>query len=174
MRFVSFLAQRFAALCISVLYISGAAAAQPLPSPIGEVILTVAGPISAQNRGDLALFDQAMLAEIGTKTIATSTIWTEGVRSFTGTPMAAILQRLGIASGTIQASAINDYTVEIPVADLLEGHALLAWHLDGQPMSVRQKGPVWIVYPYDSNNRFQSEIYFSRSIWQLSRFTLVP
>ena len=108
------------------------------------------------------------------KTIETSTIWTEGLRSFTGTPMAALLQRLGITSGTIQASAINDYTVEIPVADLLEGHALLAWHLDGQPMSVRQKGPLWIVYPYDSDNRFQSEIYFSRSIWQLARLTLVP
>ena len=119
MRFVSFLAQRFAALCISVLYRTGAAAVQPLPSALGEVILTVAGPISAQNSGDLALFDQAMLAEIGIKTIATSTIWTEGVRSFTGTPMAAILQHLGITSGTIQASAINNYTVEIQVADLL-------------------------------------------------------
>jgi len=33
---------------------------------------------------------------------------------------------------------------------------------------------LWIVYPYDSDNRFQSEIYFSRSIWQLARLTLVP
>ena len=174
MRFFSVLVQRCAMLCISALCIAGAATAQPLPNPTGEVILTVTGPISGQNRGDLTVFDQAMLAEIGTKTIERSTIWTEGLRSFTVTPMAALLQRLGITSGTIQASAINDYTVEIPVADLLEGHALLAWHLDGQPMSVRQKGPLWIVYPYDSDNRFQSEIYFSRSIWQLARLTLVP
>ena len=83
--------------------------------------------MQAQNNGDLVLFDQAMLTEIGTKTIATSTIWTEGVRNFTGTPMAAILRRLGITAGIIQSSAINDYTVEIQVADLLEGHAQLAW-----------------------------------------------
>jgi len=83
--------------------------------------------LQAQNNGDLVLFDQAMLTEVDTKTIATSTNWTEGVRSFTGTPMATILQRLGITSCTIQASKINYCTVEIQVADPLEGHAQLAW-----------------------------------------------
>ena len=83
--------------------------------------------MQAQNNGDLVLFDQAMLTEVDTKTIATSTNWTEGVRSFTGTPMATILQRLGITFCTIQASKINYCTVEIQVADPLEGHAQLAW-----------------------------------------------
>ena len=107
MRFFSVLIQRCAMLCISALCIAGAATAQPLPNPTGEVILTVAGPISGQNSGDLAVFDQAMLAGIGMKTIETSTIWTEGLRSFTGTPMAALLQRLGIPHKSVKRYCIR-------------------------------------------------------------------
>ena len=42
----------------------------------------------------------------------------------------------------------------------------------GAPMSVRDKGPLWIVYPYDQNTDYQSEVVFSRSIWQLNRITI--
>ena len=50
--------------------------------------------------------------------------------------------------------------------------ALLAFERNGKPMSVREKGPLWIVYPYDSDAKFQSEVYYSRSIWQLDRLAV--
>jgi hypothetical protein len=36
-------------------------------------------------------------------------------------------------------------------------------------MSIREKGPLWLVYPYDLNKAYQSETIYSRSIWQLVR-----
>ncbi len=39
-------------------------------------------------------------------------------------------------------------------------------------MSVREKGPLWIVYPYSSSPEFQNEVIYSRSIWQLNRITV--
>jgi hypothetical protein len=41
-------------------------------------------------------------------------------------------------------------------------------------MSVRDKGPLWLVYPYDSAAKYQSEVVFSRSIWQLNRLEIAP
>jgi hypothetical protein len=36
-------------------------------------------------------------------------------------------------------------------------------------MSMRNKGPLWLVYPYDSNVALQTEAVYARSIWQLVR-----
>jgi hypothetical protein len=39
-------------------------------------------------------------------------------------------------------------------------------------MSVRDKGPLWVIYPYDSDD-YRSEVIYSRSIWQLDRLEVV-
>jgi hypothetical protein len=39
-------------------------------------------------------------------------------------------------------------------------------------MSVRDKGPLWLIYPYDSKAEYQSETIYSRSIWQLVKIDL--
>jgi len=40
-------------------------------------------------------------------------------------------------------------------------------------MSVREKGPLWVIYPYDSDAKFRTEVIYSRSIWQLDRLAIV-
>ena len=36
-------------------------------------------------------------------------------------------------------------------------------------MSRRDKGPLWVIYPYHDNIDYRSETIYSRSIWQLDR-----
>ena len=64
---------------------------------------------------------------------------------------------------------INDYAVEIPSDDWVEGGPIVAYLNNDEPMSVREKGPLWVVYPYDSDAAYQTEVTYSRSIWQLDR-----
>jgi hypothetical protein len=66
-------------------------------------------------------------------------------------------------------TAINDYMIEVPVSDAVEGGPIIAFEMDGKPMSVRDKGPLWLIYPFDSNPDYQTEVFYSRSIWQLNR-----
>ncbi len=131
-----------------------------------EVVLTVTGTTAAE--GPVA-YDRAALADLGSETVTTTTIWTEGPQVFTGVPLHILLDSLGVTEGTLLASAINDYTVEIPVTDAVPGGPIVAYALDGEPMSVRDKGPLWIIYPYDTNPEYQSEVIYARSIWQLDR-----
>lgn len=129
----------------------------------GEVLLTV-------THGESVIeYDQDGLDRLGTVTVETSTIWTDGVSSFTGVPLRNLAETLEVTEGVFLASAINDYTVEIPMSDAVEGGAVIAFLKDGEPMSVRDKGPLWVVYPYDDNPDYQSEVTYSRSIWQLDR-----
>jgi hypothetical protein len=57
--------------------------------------------------------------------------------------------------------------VEIPTEDSQNFKVLMATRLDDQPMSVRDKGPLLIIYPYDDNADLRAARYYNRSAWQL-------
>ncbi|MBB5517053.1 hypothetical protein FHS89_003097 [Rubricella aquisinus] len=149
------------------------AQANTMEAPSGAPILTITGDIGTTNMDDSLVLDREMLAAIDATTLQTSTIWTEGVQQFEGVSLHALVAFLNVESGTIRATAINDYTVEIPVTDAVEGGPIIAYLMDGQTMSIRDKGPLWVIYPYDSSSDYRSEVTYARSIWQLDRLEFV-
>lgn len=149
------------------------AKASDVAVPSGDVILTISGDIDASNVDGALVFDANTLSALGTVSIETSTIWTEGVNTFEGVPLKTLVDLVGAESGRLLASAINDYTVEVPVSDAIENGPIVAYLFNGEPMSVRDKGPLWIIYPYDQNADYRSEVTYSRSIWQLDRIEVV-
>jgi len=150
------------------------AAPDALPVPDGDVVLTVTGDIAVANSPGAAQFDLGMLESLGPETIQTTTIWTDGVQVFTGVPLYRLLDRLGVTDGVLEARAINDYTAEIPLSDAVPGGPLIAWQRNADLMTVRDRGPLWIIYPYDSSGAFRTETHYSRSIWQLERINVHP
>lgn len=153
------------AVCLS----GTAVQAESLPAPQGEVILTVSGSVAEKNAGDVVHLDLAMLEAMGPVEFETSTIWTDGPQLFRGVPLAILVQVLGAEGTVMSASALNDYSVDIPLTDAVEGGPILAFAVNGAPLSVRDKGPLWVVYPYDSNSDYQAEVIYARSIWQVAK-----
>lgn len=156
----------------SIALLAAPVLASELPVPTGDVILTVTGA-SVTNTDGVAALDLAMLEDMGSTTIETSTIWTEGTQTFEGVSLAVLIDHLGIEGETLSAVAINDYAVEIPTLDAVEGGPIIAYKMNGNVMSVRDKGPLWVIYPYDSDPAYQTEVIYSRSIWQLDRLDVV-
>lgn len=136
-------------------------------------VLAQAVVLTVTQGGETTEFDVPALEAMEAAEFETTTIWTEGPQTFTGVPLVALLDDLGVTEGTIKAMAINDYVVEIPFEDAVEGGPIVAYRLNGNPMSVRDKGPLWVVYPYDSDEAYQTEVIYSRSIWQLDRIDVV-
>ena len=161
-------------VAVSATMIAGGATAEELPAATGDILLSVTGDISYLNAEGAVTLDLALLEEIGTTEFETTTIWTEGTQSFTGVALADLLAAVGAKGTTLRASAVNDYAVDIPVSDAVDGGPIVAFLRNGEPMSLRNKGPLWIVYPYDSSDVFQSELIYSRSIWQLDRIEVLP
>lgn len=162
------------ALGLSVILLGpGQAAGTGLPEPRDEVILTVTGAVAIKNSADAARFDRTMLEDLPRTGFATTTIWSEGQSRFTGVLLQDLLAAVGAEGKMLKAIALNDYAVEIPVADETTASAIIAYEIDGQAMSVRDKGPLWIVYPYQSAARFRTETVYSRSIWQLSHIEVI-
>lgn len=151
------------ALCVLVVMGSGA---QSRADTTEDILLSVSGPEISQD------LTRADLEEIGVVSFRTTTIWTDGPQEFTGTPLNAFVAALGLEEGAMQAIAANDYAVDVPLSDAVEGGPIIAFLRNGEPMTLRDNGPLWLVYPYDQNSDYQSEIIYARSIWQLERIVV--
>ncbi|MTI03336.1 oxidoreductase [Roseibium sp. RKSG952] len=138
-----------------------------------EVLLTVSGDVGLKGNKNTWTFDRKALEALPSKSIDTTTIWTEGTQSFEGVSLDVLLDHVQAEQGIIRAVALNDYAVTIPTSDATDVGPIVAYLRDGKAMSVRDKGPLWIIYPYDANEAYQSEEIYARSIWQLNRLEVV-
>jgi hypothetical protein len=133
----------------------------------GKVVLTITGQVAHTNAGDRADFDMAMLEKLPQHSFTAATPWYAQPKTFTGPLLRDVLSAAGAHGAVLHAVALNDYKIEIPAADAEDFDVIVARLLDGKPMSVREKGPLFIVYPFDSRTELRSERYYSRSAWQL-------
>ena len=140
---------------------------QALERPKGRVVLTVSGRIGIRNAEKTAEFDMDMLAALPQHTFSTKTPWYPEAHKFTGPLLRDVLAAAGAQGKNLRAIALNDYKVDLPVADALKFNLVLARLMDDKPMPVRDKGPLFIIYPFDADEALRNERYYSRAAWQL-------
>ena len=148
------------------------ALADGLAAPQEAPILTISGRIAIRNDGNVARFDRPMLEALGAQGFATSTPWHKGTVRFDGVLMRTLMRAVGASGERITATALNDYSTEIPMADFERYDVLLALKRDGEYMPVRDKGPLFIIYPFDQLPELQNKKFYSRSAWQLAQLTV--
>lgn len=136
------------------------------PAASSDAILTVSASHPAAVTVDL---DLAALEQMPHHTIATATPWTEGVSSYEGVLLRDLLHQLGVSGATIKLTALNDYAITIPAGDFDKYDVVLAYARDGQAMPVRDKGPLWVVYPLDGHAELNNEDTHAKMIWQVRR-----
>jgi hypothetical protein len=160
-----------AVAAIGILTSVGGARAEGLPTPHNKSILEIKGRISIANTPEnTALFDREMLEQMGVTKVQTSTPWTDGQPVFEGVLMRELLKRVGASGHTITAVALNDYKVKLPISDFEKYPIILAYKMDGQVLKVRDKGPLWIIYPQDEFSELRDKSVHQKWIWQIKEF----
>jgi hypothetical protein len=137
-----------------------------VPAPQGPTVLTVSRGVA---NGNPVAFDMATLEKLRIVEYSAMDKQAEGRRvTFRGVLLSDLLAFVGASNGTtMHTVALNDYAVDIPVADTRSYPVMLATTVDGKRMSVERYGPVRIVYPTDGVT-LDPATYDPRWIWQLS------
>jgi hypothetical protein len=163
---------RFFLTGIGAFVLPGLQLAHALDRPVGKVVLTISGKVGETNAPGGAQFDMAMLEALPQKTFTTNTPWDRLPIKFTGPLLRDVLTAAKAKGSTLQAIATNDYKTSIPFADATQFEVVLSLRMNGQPIPVRTKGPLFIVYPFDSKPELQTETYKARSAWQLKEIVV--
>jgi hypothetical protein len=88
---------------------------------------------------------------------------------FEGVPIRAVLALVEARGSSLLAIAHNEYSATLPVSDVTRHNVILAMKANGETMTLRDKGPLFVIYPFDSDKALQTDIFYARSVWQLRR-----
>lgn len=154
------------ALAVSAVALSAlvpAVQAQTVPAT-APTVLTVSSPRATAQDYTLAALEALPQMEV-----RTTNPWSKTAVTYSGPLLRTVLEATRAEGQTVRAVALNDYRVALPIADVREHNVILATRANGQPLSVRDKGPLFVVYPFDAEPALKQQLYYERSIWQVRR-----
>lgn len=127
-----------------------------------SVLLTLHGGLKKQ------AFTLADLDALPQQDFTTSTIWTTEPTRFSGPSLSAVMETSGLIAEVLTLRAANDYSITMNTSMLEENAPIVATRINGKTFGLRERGPLWVVFPYDAASRYRSEHTFASSIWQLT------
>jgi hypothetical protein len=142
-----------------------------IPAPKDDVVLRISGKVDAKASGGGAIaFDMKTLEQIGLIRFTTKTEWTDGPVQFEGVLLKDLLAVLNADKNAdkLVLKALNDYISSMPISDAADYPVMVAVKENGEYMSVRDRGPLWIVYPQDAFPEVGRREFLSRWVWQLA------
>jgi hypothetical protein len=164
--------RRLLALPAALVWHAAPAQTATPPRPLLSVSGRGLGPPAVDGR---FAFEMAALEQLPQRKIVTATPWYSSANEFSGPLLRDVLAAAGSpagASGRARFIALNDYRVEIPLEDAQRFDVVVARLLNGKPMTVREKGPLFVIYPFDEQPQLRTATYYSRCIWQLKAIEL--
>ncbi len=147
----------------ATLALAGCAAfAQTLPAQ--RPVLEISGKVTTSP----VQLDMAALQRLPQRSFKTNTPWTREPHTYSGPLLRDVLALAGAQGATnIKAVALNDYQISIPAEDAAKLDVIVAHQVDGKAIPVRERGPLFVIYPFDSAPELRTTRYYERAIWQL-------
>lgn len=135
-----------------------------------QTILTISGHIQPADNSHEVNFTLDDLQKLPQQNYKTTNPWVNKPHQYQGPLLTDILKSVNAKSTRLTLVALNDYRVNMDLAKVLKYQPILAWSDDSKTMSVRERGPLWLMFPISrypeelKNTRFNSYM-----IWQLRK-----
>ena len=129
--------------------------------------------LTITNGSQSLVLDRAELEAFPQTTIATTSPYFDGVAEFTGPSLSRVLESFDLSGNTrIVLRALNDYRVDGSLKELLAMDPIVATRMDSEPMSVRDRGPFWLMLPLSDRPELDEQEFHRFMIWQLEGIDL--
>lgn len=94
--------------------------------------------------------------------------WSDKAESFKGPLLSDVLNTTCSNTKKIKLTALNDYAVDMDFSKLEKYQPIVAMSVNGKRLSIREKGPLWIMVPLDKYKDIEERSMDGIMIWQLS------
>ena len=144
------------------------------PANNDRKLLTISTAQTEQCNGDITLDGKTLLA-LPQQHFTTRHTWSEQAEEFSGPLLQDVLNLAcpNTKVSRLTLTAINDYSVEMDFNKLQAYKPIVAHSVNGQRLSVRNKGPLWVMLPLDEFNELPPRSLDDMMIWQLSNISIL-
>ncbi|MDD1827939.1 hypothetical protein LRP52_37775 [Photobacterium sp. ZSDE20] len=113
-------------------------------------------------------FSREQLLSLPQQEISTTLPWVDGESVYSGVTLLAVLESMDLpVSAQVTFVALNDYKVAVPKEDFYDYQPIIAIKQNGEFMSVRDKGPYWLIYPLSARPDIDNTDFHAKMIWQI-------
>lgn len=137
----------------------------------GQPLLRISTNQLQQCKGDISLSEKALLS-LPQQSFKTKHSWSENAEIFSGPLLKDVLNLACQNTSQLMLRAINDYTVKMDFNEIRQYKPIVALSVNHQRLSIRNKGPLWIMMPIDEFQDPPSNLN-EKMIWQLSDISIL-
>jgi DMSO/TMAO reductase YedYZ molybdopterin-dependent catalytic subunit len=129
---------------------------------LAEWTFTITGEVDTERRWSWDEFLR-LPRETITKDIHCVTKWSKLDTTWTGVSVDVLMEHVETAAEYVVAFSDGDYTTNLPLQDVLNGQAWIAFEYEGQPLDPEHGGPARLLVPH---------LYFWKSAKWVRGFSL--
>jgi hypothetical protein len=104
--------------------------------------------------------------------VRTNTPWTNEMHTYSGPYLEDVFALAGVRGNEITLYALDHYQISFNFESIKKYKPILALAVDSELLTVRTKGPIWVVLPLDDYSELNAALYHDYMIWQLVKINV--
>lgn len=143
-----------------------------MPAAAQDITLRMTNLTLPSGRTEVTIEEEELMA-LPQHVVRTSNEFVDGETEFEGPLARDVVAVIGRGSARIaRMIASNDYAAEVDLQEFEQYEVIFAHSMNGDRLSRRERGPLWVIYPMDDHSELQDPSYNNRLVWQLVRVEL--
>lgn len=139
------------------------------------IVLTFSFYIEASEKALLEIFSagerkqytRVQLLQLPQYSINTKLPWTDESHTYSGPRLEDVLQLAKVKGHWLKLDALDFYNVSLNFNKIKKFNPILALERDKKQLTVRNKGPLWLILPVDDHAELKAAIYNDFMVWHL-------
>jgi len=132
--------------------------------PASEKTLLTVNSVSESIHATLT---QQQLLQLPQHDITTNLPWTDASHTYSGPYLKDVLASLKAQGQWLTLTALDYYSVSLNFDRVKKFNPILALKRDGKLLTIRTKGPIWVILPVDSYPELNAALYNDYMVWHL-------
>lgn len=137
--------------------------------PASEKVLLNVYSVSESTNKQYTL---TQLLQLPQHDIDTKLPWTSENNIYTGPYLADVLQAAQVKGQWLRFDALDYYNVSLNYQSIKKFNPILALKQDGKLLTIRTKGPIWLILPVNQHTELNAAIYNDYMIWHLVKIAV--
>lgn len=128
--------------------------------------------VNVTSEGMNLSFTEAQLLALPQHDIYTSLPWTETKHTYSGPYLDDVLRMAQADGPWVCFEALDKYKVTLDYGLIKDFKPIIALKRDGKSLTVRTKGPLWLILPVDDHATLNAALYNDFMVWHLIKISV--
>ncbi|WP_157822361.1 molybdopterin-binding oxidoreductase [Psychromonas sp. Urea-02u-13] len=128
--------------------------------------------INSVSQGVNEQYTLSQLLQLPQHEIRTNIPWTNKTHTYSGPYLEDVLALANVSGQWLTMYALDRYQIDFNFNRIKKYKPILALSVDRKKLTIRTKGPIWVILPMDDYAELDAAVYHDFMVWQLVKINV--